>query len=165
MKLRNKIILFSSIFILILFTFIGTIKEGLQTTLAQEYSKQSIADTSGNFIGTGNQLTTNISDMNYSFAPTEASFNELTSYKTNNYDIEYHDPVDVIQKTSNKSGTKFGEAIVYDPSGKKFVVLPKSEQQGTAIYYNPGAFPFGSKTYVPNYEEGVYLSRSNKLIS
>ena len=38
------------------------------------------------------------------------------------------------------------------------LILPKTNSQGSVTYYQPGEFPFGASTYVPNYEDSVYLS-------
>ena len=51
---------------------------------------------------------------------------------------------------------------VYDQQGNP-VVIPYAAMQGTVTYYQPGSFPFGSSSYVPKYEDSVYLSRTTQL--
>ena len=88
---------------------------------------------------------------------------DTKNYNENNYDIEYHDPVEVIAKTSTKFGTNFNEITVYDKKLKKLIVMPFTKQQGTAVYFDPGSFKYGSENYVPTYTESVLLSRSNNI--
>ena len=93
----------------------------------------------------------------------EEKKDDTKNYNENNYDIEYHDPVEVIAKTSTKFGTQFNEVTVYDKKLKKLIVMPFTKQQGTAVYFDPGSFKYGSENYVPTYTESVLLSRSNSL--
>lgn len=41
-----------------------------------------------------------------------------------------------------------------------YIKISKSNVQGDINYYNPTTFRFGAATYVPNYEDSVYLSRT-----
>ena len=93
----------------------------------------------------------------------EEKKDDTKNYNENNYDIEYHDPVEVIAKTSTKFGTQFNEVTVYAKKLKKLIVMPFTKQQGTAVYFDPGSFKYGSENYVPTYTESVLLSRSNSL--
>ena len=93
----------------------------------------------------------------------EEKEDDAKGYTENNYDIEYHDPVEVIAKTSTKFGTQFNEVTVYDKKLKKLIVMPFTKQQGTAVYFDPGSFKYGSENYVPTYTESVLLSRSNNI--
>ena len=75
-----------------------------------------------------------------------------TNYSTTNYDVEYHDatPKDDVSK-----GT-----WVKDVSGN-LVFIPWSDTNNNNItYYTSGAYPYGASTYVPNYEDSVYLSKT-----
>jgi len=154
MKLVKKIIIIVSIFVILLFSYIGSIIEPA-TTLAQLYSEQAETDAksagfSKGFAGSG----ADVGDM---------SANPLTKYNQNKYDVEYHDPPEEVLENSN-SLLDFNEVMVFDPSLNRMVVLPYSEQAGSPIYYEPNSKKYGAKNYVPDYESSVLLSRSNKII-
>ena len=71
-----------------------------------------------------------------------------------NYDVQFHDDAETIKKQND---LKMGEVTVKDQNGN-MIVLPKAEAQGSVTFYQPGEFPFGASTYVPNYEDSIYLS-------
>lgn len=75
---------------------------------------------------------------------------------SDNYDVQFHDSVDVIQRTNGLYDLSFGEVRVVDQCGN-MIILPKTKSQGSVTYYNPGEYPYGAATYVPNYEDSVYL--------
>ena len=81
-------------------------------------------------------------------------------YDSNNFDVEYHDDPAKILADLGASESKL--TWVYDNSGNK-IAMPYSESQGTSTYYQPGAYKFGASTYVPKYEDSVYLSRTTNL--
>jgi len=153
MKLINKIIIIISLFTILLFSYIGTVTEGA-TTLAQLYAQKSKTDTeeagySSGYAGSGSSL--------------ENTDTDIPTYNNNNYDVEYHDPPEVVLEEAN-SLLAFNEVMVFDPSLNRMVVLPYSDQAGSPIFYEPNSLPYGPKFYVPDYESGVYLSRTNKLV-
>jgi hypothetical protein len=84
------------------------------------------------------------------------------SYDTNNYDVLYHDTEESIKYQSGIYGTSIGTTMVLDPCGNK-VLIPYSKTQGFPTYYNPGSYKYGANTYVPNYEDSVYLSKKNNI--
>lgn len=79
-----------------------------------------------------------------------------TAYNTNNYSVEYHDQVPQDDPTNESNGT-----WVKDPATGKAVYMPWTKTAGTITYYTPGAYPYGAATYVPSYEDSIYLSRRN----
>ena len=81
----------------------------------------------------------------------------------NNYDVEFHESADHLQRKNAESDLNFGEVRVLDQDGN-IVILPYNKVQGSITYYQPGSFPFGSSTYIPKYEDSVYLSRSTNAI-
>jgi hypothetical protein len=93
----------------------------------------------------------NLSPVAFSFG--SASYREIE----NNYDTQFHDDVETIQKNNSLYDLSFGQVRVLDPSGK-MIILPNVKAQGLVTFYNPGDYPFGAATYVPNYEDSVYLS-------
>lgn len=71
-----------------------------------------------------------------------------------NYNVQFHDDAETVKKQND---LKMGEVMVKDQNGN-MIVLPKAEAQGSVTFYQPGEFPFGASTYVPNYEDSIYLS-------
>ena len=68
---------------------------------------------------------------------TNASANSLIKYNSNNFGVKYHDDI----SANNVLGG----------------VQPKT------IYYQPGTFKYGGSSYVPSYEDSVYLSKNTYL--
>ena len=87
---------------------------------------------------------------------------EITKYNSDNLDVEYHDD---LQKTgtNNIYSTTMGKAKVYDVSGKLVDVI-SNDVQGSIVYYQPGSYKYGATSYVPYYEDSVFLSRSANAI-
>jgi hypothetical protein len=88
-------------------------------------------------------VTTNASNRFYG---EEDSSNNITHYDPDNYNLTYH----ADENTTND---------FYDIS----VNIPN------ATYYQPGSFPYGPSSWVPNYEDSIYLSKltgysSNSLL-
>ena len=78
-------------------------------------------------------------------------------YKNSYYDnIQYHESEDAIRAASPGEGT--GIAYVIDKDGNR-VGLGKASTQPDQLYYTAGSFPFGSASYVPKYDDAVYLSK------
>jgi hypothetical protein len=71
-----------------------------------------------------------------------------------NYNVQFHDDAETVKKQND---LKMGEVMVKDQNGN-MILLPKAEAQGSVTFYQPGEFPFGASTYVPNYEDSIYLS-------
>jgi hypothetical protein len=84
--------------------------------------------------------------------PTESKYNK------DNLDVEYHDDP---QKMGENSlyNTKMGTQKVYDVNGNLIDVVSNAVQ-GNIVYYQPGSYKYGAASYVPYYEDSVFLSRS-----
>jgi len=80
----------------------------------------------------------------------------------NNYNVEFHDSIDTIEKQNDQYDVSFGEVRVLDQDGN-VVILPYNNAKANITYYQPGSFPFGASTYIPKYEDSVYLSRLTQL--
>jgi len=83
--------------------------------------------------------------------PSNNIFNPRTSYKTDDYNVEYH-----VTPSKNDEDVSKG-TWVKDQSGN-IVFVPWDDTLG--IKNTSGAYPYGTSTYVPNYEDSVYLSKS-----
>jgi hypothetical protein len=81
-------------------------------------------------------------------------------------DVQYHDSVDTINGQKDAYGLSPNVSFVYDKSGNKVAFdIDKDNPilQGNITYYQPGTYKYGASTYVPNYEDSVYLSRSTGI--
>ncbi len=82
---------------------------------------------------------------------------------SNNYDITFHaDAATIMASDTTSSDLSFGQVRVIDQYGN-VVILPSAPVQSPITYYQPGSFPFGASTYIPKYEDSVYLSRLTQL--
>lgn len=62
-------------------------------------------------------------------------------------------------QTTEASDAK-GVAFVAGPDGKMVALKPTGDLGAGQTYYEPGTYKFGSATYVPSYEDSVYLSKT-----
>lgn len=53
-----------------------------------------------------------------------------------------------------------GIAFVPGPNNTMVELKPTGDLGGAPTYYEPGTYKFGSATYVPSYEDSVYLSKT-----
>ena len=72
--------------------------------------------------------------------------------------IQYHKTDEELMQESEPTDVQFGTTYIYDQSGNK-IPYPSSSVQGSIRYYTPGAYPYGTQNYVPNYEDSIYLSK------
>jgi len=94
---------------------------------------------SGDISGTiyGNTVTNQPGNITYDSTPN-------IRYDPNNYDTVFHAEFESQDSTL--------------PPDKNSTV------PGSAVYYQPGSFTYGASSYVPYYEDSVFLSRTNKTI-
>ena len=93
--------------------------------------------------------------------PDDPLVTNTNTYNVNNYDVEYHDHEETIKSQSGVYGSSFGTTMVLDNCGNK-LLIPYTKSQGFPTYYTPGTYKYGANTYVPNYEESIYLSKMNR---
>jgi hypothetical protein len=177
--MNKNIIVIISLFVLIVLTlaidvlFIKNTFEGMDAipTNAQIYAQsqqQAAVDKgfSSGFAGSGSvngdsQIPKAIDykGLYGNTAPTEDAYNKLTKFNMNNYDVEYHDDVQTILDEEQGYGLTTKNITVKDMCGNT-VIMPFPEIQGTTLYNEPGSYRFGPSSYVPSYEDSVYLSRT-----
>lgn len=87
---------------------------------------------------------------------------KVRTYDSNNYDIQYHDDIEDIIAQGGIYDLSFGTMLVNDAAGN-MVAIPYVPGRALPIYNVPGSFVYGPSTYVPNYADSVYLSRSTGL--
>ena len=78
-----------------------------------------------------------------------------TKYNSDNLDMQYHDDLQSIG-SNNIYNTKMGTAKVYDVKGDLIDVVSNAVQD-KIVYYQPGSFKYGPTSYVPYYEDSVFL--------
>lgn len=82
---------------------------------------------------------------------------------SNNYDVSFHESAEELAKQqTGPFGSSFGSVTVLDKDGN-LVSLPRTGIQGDVTYYTPGSYTFGAGSYVPKYEDSVYLSRTSHM--
>lgn len=156
--------------------FIKT-KEGLETE-AQLYSRVSQNNTKtfgfdSGFAGSGsNVIQTDNNDYKKFYQDNLLLKTAYDDSKTLNQskfndiifnDIQYHDDIDNIKKKEDEQYGLMSRTItVKDTSGNTFI-LKVPDIQGSVTYYEPGTYRFGASSYVPSYQDTVYLSKSTGL--
>jgi len=113
---------------------------------------------------TGETLTS-VNSPGYAGSGSDIENNPLTnllSYDTNRYDIQYHDSIEDIIAQGGIYDLSFGSMVVVDAAGKK-VYVPYVPGRALPIYNVPGSFVYGPSTYVPNYADSIFLSRSTGM--
>ena len=96
----------------------------------------------------------------YSKVSNKDELNQLTTYDSNNYDIEYHDNEKDLEKEQG-FGLDIQEIVVYDSDTKQLNKLSVPSTQTLPIYNEPGHFKYGSTSYVPSYSDSILLSTRN----
>ena len=82
-----------------------------------------------------------------------------------------------VTMNGNIAGNSYVSSIRYDPNNYNTVfhaefpnqdsTLPpgkNSKLAGNIVYYQPGSYRYGASSYIPYYEDSVFLTRSNKSI-
>jgi hypothetical protein len=105
-----------------------------------------------------------IDDPNLIMTKTGQTSISQKSYRDvlDNYNVQYHATPEELKQQNDFYDTTFNEVRVKDKSGK-IISLPFAPGQTPPTYYQPGSFPFGSSTYIPKYEDSVYLSRTTGI--
>lgn len=99
----------------------------------------------------------------YLISPT-GNFRYDQTYKdiSNNYDVEFHADPKTLQDQNDMYNSEFGSMTVLDQYGN-LITIPRSSVQGDITYFQPSTFNYGISTYVPKYEDSVYLSRTSHM--
>jgi len=100
-----------------------------------------------------------IYDGNATTSTVDTSTNNVlanTNYDTNNYDVMYHQDASNIDQNNMMSPSK---GTWVNEKGKAVYIPWKSSNQ-YVTYYTSGAYPYGASSYVPTYEESIYLSKT-----
>lgn len=88
----------------------------------------------------------------------DQTYNDIS----NNLDVEFHADPKTLQEQNGMNNSEFGSVTVLDQSGN-LITIPRSSVQGDITYFQPSTFKYGISTYVPKYEDSVYLSRTSHM--
>jgi hypothetical protein len=116
---------------------------------------------------TGSNIVPGVNSPGYAGSGSDVENNPIAAwanlnYDSNNYDIQYHDDIDDLIAQGGIYDLSFGTIIVVDAAGKK-ISIPYVPGRALPIYNLPGSFVHGPSTYVPNYSDSIYLSRSTGI--
>lgn len=107
-----------------------------------------------------NKLQTEINNLEQQkISSMDSNTTSNSSYNSDNFDITYH--ANPIPKTEDAQNAGVGKMWV-DISGT-LVSVPYSDVSNTTLYYSSGDYIYNSASYVPNYEESVFLSSLTNL--
>jgi hypothetical protein len=82
-----------------------------------------------------------------------------TNALQNGFNTQFHDSIEDIQEQSNAYIPVLDKIKVKDPKGKETEIsIPKN--LGGFTYNRPGTFKYSADSYIPDYEDSVYLSKS-----
>jgi len=88
------------------------------------------------------------------------------SYNINVDSIKYNAADYNVMIDTSQNDITIGNAYVIDKTGNMVALSPSGLGVGqsglgvTPTYYKPGSYKFGASTYVPNYEDSIYLSQT-----
>jgi len=159
-------------YLLVLFSLLTIFLVSLYFSMKNHEAYQNMAVNYSNVITNSNKnyLADNSNSPGVAtFSQTEADIdakNEFTDntalrYTPDNLNIQYHDSAADI-KNNGIDNTDFTEIMVMDGCGNQ-IYLPNKGTQGYPTYRKPYSFPYGPSTFVPNYEDSVYLSRTTGM--
>lgn len=114
----------------------------------------TVRDMNGNVVG-------NVANISPMLNPSET--NLKTNYDPKNLNVTYHDDPQTTY-SNDTYVTTMGTAKVYDVSGN-LIDIVSNKVQGNIVYYQPGSYKYGATSYVPYYEDSVYLSRTANTLT
>lgn len=104
--------------------------------------------------------------VGYALDSADPTFTKLISniakYDANNTDIQYNTDPPKNDVAGDEQPLESGIYYQFDQNGKLVEVSVSESNFAPVLYYMPGAYKFGSSSYVPTYEDSVYLSRSTR---
>jgi len=92
------------------------------------------------------------------------SSDDKNKYNSDNVNLQYHETEAQVSAESDNKDLQDGTVYVNDQNGN-LVAIPRSNVQNNVTYYQPDSYRFGASTYVPTYEDSVYLSRTTGMSS
>jgi hypothetical protein len=96
-----------------------------------------------------------VSTNEYKYDGFKKGYNDIS----NNVNVQFHDDY---SGEKDKYGNPAGTSYIREKDGSTKAMLPTGLGV-TPTYYKPKDYVYGSLTYVPNYEDSVYLSRTANM--
>jgi len=96
-----------------------------------------------------------VSTNQYKYDGFKKGYNDIS----NNVNVQFHDDY---SGEKDKYGNPAGTSYIREKDGSTKAMLPTGLGV-TPTYYKPKDYVYGSLTYVPNYEDSVYLSRTANM--
>jgi len=150
------------------FSYVPSTKKGLyeqaavsntNTKINAEIAKlkQQIASTSKEDTFTLNGLHQKILNLQQQQINTmDSSSTSNSNYNSDNFDLTYHaDPT----KQEQPDESYAGAGKMWMKIDGSLVAVPYSDVSNTTLYNSSGSYTFNPASYVPNYEESVFLSK------
>jgi len=150
------------------FSYVPSTKKGLyeqaavsstNTQINAEIAKlkQQIASTSKEDTFTLNGLQQKILNLQQQQINTmDSSSTSNSNYNSDNFDLTYHaDPT----KQEQPDESYAGAGKMWVKIDGSLVAVPYSDVSNTTLYNSSGSYTFNPASYVPNYEESVFLSK------
>lgn len=79
-----------------------------------------------------------------------------STYNSDNFDLTYHSDPNTGGESDQSTA---GVGRMWVSISGELVSIPYSDVSNTTLYYSPGTYTYNSASYVPNYEETVFLSK------
>jgi len=89
-------------------------------------------------------------------------FKREVAKEINDYDVGFHENPDDVRKRQKMFDQPVGGIVMLDSEGNK-IILPRESVQGDLTYNEPAKYAYGMRTFVPNYEDSVFLSQTTRL--
>ncbi len=146
--------------IIIIFNYRTNVTENYESINTINFSSDDLLD-SNTKIDTDTPI--NYRDLSEDSNKTDKAYIDIGkkdySEVTNNYNVQYHVPEDILKKKHPLLLKEDNIVFVKDDENKELVRLPA---QNRATYYEPGQKYFVNN-YVPNYKEMILLSKKQKI--
>lgn len=119
--------------------------------------KQQIAATPTNDTFTLNGLQQKILNLEQQQINTmDSNRTSNSKYNSDNFDLTYHADPTKEEQTDESSA---GAGKMWVKVNGSLVAMPYSDVSNTTLYNSSGSYTFNPSSYVPNYEESVFLSK------
>jgi hypothetical protein len=164
---NNKYIkLFALILALIIFinlalVFFNSVSEGFDASITPSVTPNITfpSVTLQNWSSANQIIDTCFNNLNYLNVENKEDYSKLIKYDSNNYNLQYHDSDSNVLAQDNINVVNMETINARDSCGN-MISIPRAKVQGDIHYYSSDKLPFGPSSYIPNYEDSIYLSQT-----